>query len=82
MKKILALAVLSMALLAGCSGGDTSRFADDIESNTDTGGSIETYIMKDQQTGCKYVIFDWYQGGGASPLLDKDGKPVCGKGEQ
>lgn len=78
MKKILALAVLSVALLAGCEGGDTTRFIDDVDSKTKTGG-IETYIMKDQKTGCKYVLFDWYQGGGASPLLDENGQPMCGK---
>jgi len=81
MKKILTLAVLSMALLAGCSQGDNMRFADDPQSYTKTGGDIETYILVDTYTNCKYVVFDWYQGGGASPLLDKDGKPVCGKGE-
>lgn len=79
MKKILALTVLSVALLAGCGQGDSMRFADDPQAYTKTDGDVETYIMIDTYTGCKYVLFDWYQGGGASPLLDKEGKPMCGK---
>ncbi|UGO51012.1 hypothetical protein PQE70_gp159 [Bacillus phage vB_BanS_Nate] len=80
MKKILTLAVLSVALLSGCSAqGDSMRFTDDPQAYTKTGGDVETYIMIDTYTNCKYVIFNWYNGGGASPLLDKEGNPICGK---
>lgn len=79
MKKILALTVLSVALLAGCGQGDSMRFTDDPKAYTKTGGDIESYIMIDTYTNCKYVIFDWHNGGGASPLLDENGKPMCGK---
>ncbi|UUV46253.1 hypothetical protein [Bacillus phage vB_BanS-Thrax2] len=79
MKKILGVLGLSALLLAGCSQGDSMRFTDDPQAYTKTDGEIETYIMIDTYTNCKYVIFNWYNGGGASPLLDKEGKPMCGK---
>lgn len=74
---VLFLFVLPMSLI-GCSKGNTTRFISDPDSET-IPPNIKTYIMTDIKTGCKYVVFDWYQGGGVSPLLDRDGNVTCSK---
>ena len=35
-----------------------------------------TYILVDRQTGVNYLYAAGSYGGGVTPLLDKDGKPV------
>lgn len=71
MKKILLALALCVGLLAGCSG-DTTTITDS-KGNSE---SISTFTYTDPDTGCKYIVFDWYQGGGASPKLDENGKPT------
>lgn len=73
MKKIL-ISLLCFGLLTGCNSGDSVVIED---SNGDgNGDTIYTYSYTDKETGCEYIIFDWYQGGGASPKLDSKGEYV------
>ena len=37
-------------------------------------------ILKDKQTGVLYLFADTFYGGGLTPLLDADGKPIVEKG--
>lgn len=77
MKKTILPIIMTTILLSGCGvEPDKSRFVYDQSNKSD---DVSTYIFKDTKTGCKYVLFDWYNGGGASPLLDENGKPVCEK---
>jgi hypothetical protein len=71
MKK--ALVVIGLAsFLLGCS---STQAADKNEIRFEfTYSDPDVYIIKDKETGCKYV-----KSGGIAPLLTKEGKPDCGK---
>lgn len=75
-KTIIAISVLAMLVISGCANrGNENQFIDDVGS--DTRGEVSTYIVIDKDTGCRYVLFNWNRGGGASPLLDIEGEAVC-----
>ncbi|MCL2843221.1 MAG: DUF6440 family protein [Oscillospiraceae bacterium] len=40
--------------------------------------NIGLHVFRDTQTGVHYVVACIGAGGGITPLLDKDGKPVIG----
>lgn len=35
-------------------------------------------VITDASTGCQYLVVNAYQSSGATPRLDKNGKPMCG----
>ncbi|PAD70591.1 hypothetical protein CHH83_01970 [Bacillus sp. 7586-K] len=60
----------SVFVLGSCSSveADDSRF-----------DNSSLYISSDNETGCKYLIYEGYKLGGITPLLKSDGTPDCGK---
>jgi hypothetical protein len=54
--------------------GDDKRF----EIIKKEGGEFTkmAWILRDKQTGVQYLFFKFGYGGGLTPLLDKDGKPI------
>jgi len=36
-------------------------------------------VLRDRDTGVLYLYYAWGYGGGLTPLLDKDGKPIVEK---
>ena len=43
------------------------------------GFSREALILMDKVTGVQYLYFGSGYGGGMTPLLDRDGKPIIGR---
>lgn len=72
MKKLIAIGLISIGLLTGCQSGDREIVKDSSGKQDD----VYTYTYTDANTGCEYIVFDWYQGGGASPKLDSKGHPT------
>ena len=48
----------------------------EIVSRQSLGLSGATYILKDKATGVLYLYFGSGYGGGLTPIIDQDGKPV------
>ena len=38
--------------------------------------NMDVFILRDKQTGVVYIANNWGSGGGLTPLLGKDGKPL------
>lgn len=72
MKKILILLTMATAVLTSGCAGDSVK----VQDGKGNQSSVDTYTYTDKETGCEYIIFNWYQGGGASPKLDSEGLPV------
>ena len=49
-----------------------------IKVYSDGGGfaGVATYILVDKQTGVNYIYASSGYGGGITPLLDREGKPI------
>jgi len=39
----------------------------------------EGKVIRDKETGVLYYFFKYYNGGGITPLIDQDGKPIIDK---
>ena len=82
----IAAIVLAVALLIGCSSGNSVVRAVDAPRENVDGRFISDYgsddfrTVVDSKTGITYLVFDDQSGngsiGGITPLLDKDGRPV------
>lgn len=74
MKKVLIVLFISVFATA-CntteSGKETS------EEDRFTKNSHALYVTTDKETRCKYLVFDWSNKGGITPLLKSDGTPDC-----
>jgi protein involved in sex pheromone biosynthesis len=74
LKKI--LIIVSILFLSACGSGvdvkadNKQRFTDDYDSYL--------RIVKDKETGCKYIILHYRNDDlGITPLLNSEGKPIC-----
>lgn len=74
--------ILSALLLASC-GMVNSGEAEKKERFTHAYAEGDHYVIRDEQTGCKYLMFEDSTMNGLSaamtPLLNKDGLPDCGE---
>ncbi|MCX7570378.1 DUF6440 family protein [Tumebacillus sp. DT12] len=63
----------AITAVVGCteqtSAKQTSRFA----------GWDRVVVITDQDTGCQYLMPTGTGGTGLTPLLDANGRPICGK---
>ncbi len=76
MKKMLLIVIMG-SLLAGCSAKkielqQVKRF--DVEEKQENDGF---YVVKDNESGCRYLLYTSYGSGGITPLLKSDGEPDC-----
>lgn len=50
-----------------------------VEAGNSRFDNSSLYISRDNETGCKYLIYERYKLGGVTPLLKSDGTPDCSK---
>jgi hypothetical protein len=78
-KKLIAVAVVSLGLLAGCSGYETGDTIGE-DNRFKVVGDIGNYdVLKDVETGCLYTE-SHHESTGLSPLFNKKGE-VSGCGD-
>lgn len=86
MKKILSLLVVILLLVA-CSISETTVATSDTQARFTSEtffdhSNSNVHIIKDTETGCKYLIASEFQAGygtAITPLLKSDGTPNCDK---
>lgn len=77
-KKVVFLIIL-LILIVGCSAtAESSDGSNDERFNVISSYGYNTYkILKDNQTGCKYLKYIGTQNSVITPLLKSDGTPDC-----
>ncbi len=75
MKKMLLIVIMG-SMLAGCSTkNDEPQQVDrfDVEQKQ----KYEFYVVKDKESGCRYLLYSGRNGGAITPLLKSNGEPDC-----
>jgi len=87
MKGLIALALVAVLALTGCSTTEVGEVEQDsprfeVVNATSEGMFTVTEIIVDTETGCQYLFVRESEKAGLTLLVDANGEPLMAKGEQ